>query len=199
MKQLLSIPVFYQWFQQLGGFFGARIKGIAEFVLLRPSMRVLDIGCGPGYIVQYLPKSVTYIGFDIDASYIKFAESKFGSRGQFYCKYFNKEDASKLASVDVVMMNGVLHHISDEELKTTLENVYTVLKPGGMLFTLDGCYVLGQSRFRRWMLDNDRGKYVRDLEGYRKLLEREFSSVEFSIRDNYSWVPYTFAIGRAVK
>jgi hypothetical protein len=64
------------------------------------------------------------------------------------------------------MMNGVLHHIADEELRGTLANVRDVLKSDGILFTLDGCYREGQSRIAKWQLDNDRGEFVRNRDGY---------------------------------
>jgi SAM-dependent methyltransferase len=199
MKKLLNIPVIYQWFQVTGGFFGARVKAISEFLTLTPGMRILDIGCGPGHIVRHLPKGISYVGFDIDQSYIDYANKEFGGNAEFFCKYFDSSDAEKLAGVDVVMMNGVLHHLSDEELETTLKNIHSVLKPGGILFSLDGCYKAGQSGFRRWMLDNDRGKHVRDEPGYRRVLSGAFRNIALDIRENYSRVPYTFVVGRAVK
>jgi SAM-dependent methyltransferase len=36
-------------------------------------MRVLDIGCGPAYIVEYL-RGATYFGFDINSRYIAYAQ-----------------------------------------------------------------------------------------------------------------------------
>ena len=47
MKAILSHPALYQAYQNAGGFFGARIKAIADYLTLRPGMRVIDIGCGP--------------------------------------------------------------------------------------------------------------------------------------------------------
>ena len=96
-------------------------------------------------------------------------------------------------------MNGVLHHIPDAELKATLKHIYDALKNGGILFTLDGCYGDGQSRFTKWLLNNDRGHFVRDKDGYARVLGSVFESVDLLIRDDYSRVPYTFAIGLSVK
>jgi SAM-dependent methyltransferase len=36
-------------------------------------MRVLDIGCGPAYIVEYL-RGATYFGFDINSRCIAYAQ-----------------------------------------------------------------------------------------------------------------------------
>lgn len=199
LKKLLDSPIFYQLFQEAGGFFGARVKAISEFIEIKPGMRILDIGCGPGYILRYLPKDIDFIGFDIDQSYIDHANAKFGQQGRFYCRLFDEHAAQEFAPVDIVMMNGVLHHIPDADLVKTLANVHAVLRPNGLLFTLDGCYREDQSRFRRWMLDNDRGEFVRDEAGYRNLLAKTFGAVNLHIRENYSRVPYTFVVGLALK
>lgn len=195
MKAVLNSPVLYQAFQQAGGFFGARVKAIADYLTIRPGQRIIDIGCGPGYIVRHLPEGIDYIGFDIDPSYIAHANQTFGDRGKFFCRYFDADAAQQFAGADVVMMNGVLHHIPDEELKVTLRNVRNVLKDGGLLFSLDGCYRKGQSRFCKWMLDNDRGHFVRDEKGYEAVLGTAFEAINLAIREDYSRVPYTFVVG----
>ncbi|MBS9478337.1 class I SAM-dependent methyltransferase [Ancylobacter sp. VKM B-3255] len=199
MKDILNSPTLYQTFQQVGGFFGARIKAINEFLPIKDGTRIVDIGCGPGYILKYINKNVDYIGFDIDKNYIEHANHVFGDRGKFYCRLFDANAARDIGQVDIVMMNGVLHHISDEDLASLLNNVASVLKPGGILFSLDGCYTFGQSKFRKWMLDNDRGRFVRTEDGYRTLLETSFDKVDLFIRDNYSRVPYTFVVGISQK
>jgi SAM-dependent methyltransferase len=195
MKAILSSPALYQAYQNAGGFFGARIKAISEYLTIRPGMRIVDIGCGPGYILRHLPQGIDYVGFDIDEAYIDHARRSFGDRGKFYCRYFDAAAADEFADTDIVMMNGVLHHIADEELKGTLANIRDVLKSGGVLFTLDGCYREGQSRLAKWLLDNDRGKFVRDQNGYDLVLRSVFENVDLVIRDDYARVPYTFVIG----
>jgi SAM-dependent methyltransferase len=195
MKAILNHPALYQAYQNAGGFFGARVKAIADYLSLRPGMRVIDIGCGPGYIVRHLPADIDYIGFDIDQVYIDHAQRAFGHLGQFHCRYFDAAATREFDGADVVMMNGVLHHVSDQELGGTLANVRDVLTSDGVLFTLDGCYREGQSRIARWLLNNDRGEYVRNRDGYDHVLRTTFDNVDLAIRDDYSRVPYTFIIG----
>ena len=197
MKEILRHPAIYQFYQELGGFFGARVAAIREYLEIRPGARVIDIGCGPGHIVRHLPRDIDYIGLDIDAAGIAYARARFGDRGRFAVRLFDAAAVRDLGPADVVMMNGVMHHIGDPDLAATLGHVGDVLKPGGTLFTLDGCYAAGQSRIARWLLDNDRGVHVRDAEGYRRLLARSFTDVAMHVRDDYSRLPYTFAIGVA--
>jgi cyclopropane fatty-acyl-phospholipid synthase-like methyltransferase len=199
MKAMLKHPALYQAYQNAGGFFGARIKAIRDYLTLRPGMRIIDIGCGPGYILRHLPEGIDYTGFDVDEAYIAHARRSFGHLGAFHCRHFDAAAARELAGADVVMMNGVLHHIADDELKTTLADIRDVLADDGVLFTLDGCYCDGQSRIAKWLLDNDRGNFIRDRDGYDHLLRSAFARVNLVIRDNYSRVPYTFAIGVSQK
>jgi SAM-dependent methyltransferase len=195
MKAILKHPALYHAYQNAGGFFGARVKAITDYLTFHSGARVIDIGCGPGYIRRHLPADIEYIGFDIDQTYIDHAKRLFGHLGQFHCRYFDSAAATEFSGADVVMMNGVLHHIGDEELSGTLSNVRTALKKDGILFTLDGCYRDGQSRVARWLLNNDRGEFVRDRDGYDRVLRTSFGKVDLTIRDDYSRVPYTFIIG----
>ena len=176
MKAILSHPALYQAYQNAGGFFGARIKAIADYLTLRPGMRVIDIGCGPGHILRHLPDGIDYTGFDIDEAYIAYARRSFGHLGTFHCRHFDAAAAREFAGADVVMMNGVLHHIADDGLQATLADIRDVLKSDGVLFTLDGCYREGQSRIAKWLLDNDRGEFVRDRDGYDQVLRRVWKS-----------------------
>jgi SAM-dependent methyltransferase len=199
LEKIFDAPAVYQSFQVAGGFFGARLKAISEFLDLQPETRIIDIGCGPGYIVKHLPRGIDYVGFDIDHSYTIHANQNFSHLGRFLHQFFDADAARKYFPADLVMMNGVLHHISDEAVLTTLRNVRDVLRPGGLLFSLDGCYRPGQSMVRKWMLDNDRGRFVRDEAGYQKILTQVFDDVSLSIRENYSRFPYTFVVGLSKK
>lgn len=197
MKQVLKHPAIYQLYQELGGFFGARVRAIGQYLPLGPGMKVIDIGCGPGHIVRHLPAGIDYVGLDIDEPSIAYARARFGDKGRFDTRFFDAAAVDDLGPVDVVMMNGVMHHIGDADLAATLACVKAALRPGGLLFTLDGCYAPGQSRIDKWLLDNDRGVHVRDAAGYRALLAGTFDDVDLHIRNDLSRLPYTFAIGVA--
>ena len=199
MKQLLKHPAIYQLYQELGGFFGARVSAIRDYLPIAPGARIIDIGCGPGHIVRHLPAGIDYIGLDIDEPSIAFARRRFGQLGRFEARFFDADAVTDLGPADIVMMNGVMHHIGDEDLAATLRNIHAALRPGGVLFTLDGCYAEGQGRVARWLLDNDRGTHVRAADAYRQLLEGAFPSVDMHVRSDYSRLPYTFALGVARK
>jgi SAM-dependent methyltransferase len=192
IKEILKFPLVYQTFQNLGGFFGARVKSIKAYLPISSGQKVVDIGCGPGFIVKHLPPGISYLGLDTDESYIAYASARFGDKGRFMCQIFDERSARDHAPVDIMMMNGVLHHMSDTEVHRNLAVVKQALGAGGRLFTLDGCYVDGQPALARILLKSDRGQHVRTPEHYRSLMSAHFTKVETHIDESLSWVPYTW-------
>lgn len=194
ITDVLQHPAIYQAFQVLGGFYQARLKALGMYLPMQAGQTVIDIGCGPGFIVDDLPKGLDYRGFDTNERYIAYAKRQFGNRGQFFCREFNSSAAQEVGPVDCVMMNGVLHHLGDADVRANLRSIREALRPGGRLFTLDGCFVDGQSPVANYLLRNDRGQYVRNREGYESLLREQFGLVETHIEDSLSRLPYTFIV-----
>jgi SAM-dependent methyltransferase len=196
MKKYLAIPQAYQAYQRLGGFFGARLKAFDDYVDFGPIKKVFDIGCGPGHIVKYVPPHVEYIGFDVEDRYIDFANRKFGSKGKFVSRIFDRSAVEDFGKPDLILMNGVLHHMDDETAIKVIDAAADALTETGVFFALDGCFQDGQNPISKHLLANDRGQYVRNAEGYEKLVKSRFPHTAIAVRSDISWVPYTFAITR---
>jgi len=194
LKDILAAPQLYQAFQRSGGFFQARLKAIARHLPIKSGDRVIDIGCGPGHIVKYLPGGIRYTGFDVDQRYIDFANKHFGARGDFHCRFFDAAAAAEFGPADIVMMNGVLHHIPEPDAKATLAVIAKTLKPSGTLFTLDGVFHEGQSSIARMLLKNDRGEFVRTEQKHLALMDGIFPFVTHAVRDDLCWVPYSLIV-----
>jgi len=197
MRHLLEAAELYQAFQKAGGFFGARVKAFADYLDFGGVRRVFDIGCGPGHIVEYIPEGIEYVGFDTDSGYIEFANRRFGARGRFVAREFDGTATGEFGRPDVVLMNGVLHHMDDACARQALANAAAALRSDGVLFTLDGCFQEGQNPISRYLLEHDRGKFVRTAPAYRALVETAFPEPQVHVREDLSWVPYTFAIVHA--
>ncbi len=68
-RRILSLPAAYRLFSNLVGGHRSRTECVTRYIRPRVSDRVLDCGCGPGDLCEYLP-DVDYVGIDIDARYI---------------------------------------------------------------------------------------------------------------------------------
>lgn len=197
---VLSLPQLYHAYQSLGGFFQARVKAFDDYLDFSSTNKVFDIGCGPGHISAKIPPSIDYVGFDSDEKYIQFANARFGGpKRRFYNRRFDPTAAADFGNPDLIMLNGLLHHLDDEGVRALLLNAYDALAHGGIVFTLDGCFVDGQHPIDRYLLKNDRGEFVRTEQGYRALVPPEFDTIDVYIRNNISRVPYTFIITRLQK
>lgn len=195
LSTLLRWPAAYRTFQSVvSGNYHQR--HLAEHVQPVPGEKVLDIGCGPGDILDYLP-AVNYTGFDVSPEYIESAKKRFGQRGRFWCSDVGLAAIEQeRGTFDLVLATGVVHHLDDERAMKLFELARIALRPGGRLVTYDGCFVPGQSRIARWMLRQDRGKFVRPREEYIRLASVCFSKVEARVRHDMLRIPYTHLILR---
>lgn len=91
-------------------------------------------------------------------------------------------------------MNGLLHHMSDNQVVKLFQKVKRVLTSQGQIVTLDGCYVKGQSFIAKRLLDYDRGKFIRQEHDYVRLASKIFTSVVTHIRHDLMFIPYTLII-----
>ena len=102
----------------------------------------------------------------MNLDYIATAQRRWGHRGKFYCQ---KVDAATLAETDaydIVLANGILHHIGDKEAAYLFDLAQRALHRGGWLVTYDNVYIENQHWLARWLIEHDRGKAVRTREGY---------------------------------
>jgi SAM-dependent methyltransferase len=155
--------------------------------------RILDIGCGPGDMLNYLPE-VRYTGFDISPDYIKSARRRFGNRAQFYCEAVGTGTTVPADTYDIVIAHGVLHHLNDQEALSLFQIAHSALVKAGRLVTFDGCYTSEQSILARFFLSQDRGKYVRTQYAYEQLAKKVFSDVHTTVRSDLIKLPYTHIV-----
>ncbi len=191
-RKVLAAPQVYDMFQFLSGGKRARKHVVSKYVNKGPS-RILDIGCGTGYVLDYLGKDVDYQGYDLNQTYIDYANKKY-SQYDFYCERVNKMDLPEADQFDYVIATGLLHHLNDDESLDLIEIAYSALKFGGQFLTLDGVFTNSQSKLTKWFLSNDRGKHVRTEDAYLTLVQKYFGNIESEISDTIFTIPYTACI-----
>jgi SAM-dependent methyltransferase len=189
----LSVSWAYRLFGRLVGAHALRTAYVHECVRPREGDRVLDIGCGPGDILNFLPP-VSYVGFDINPDYIQAARARFGQRAQFFQQAIDRELVGRFSDFDIVMANGLLHHLDDAGAGELLTIAFTALKPGGRLITLDGVISPDQSRAAYYLVSHDRGRFMRTEAGYTQLAGRVFPHVKAQIWHSRLRIPYTHIV-----
>lgn len=195
IKKILSNPHIYSFWQRLIGDYKLRKIYCHDYVRAKDGDRILDIGCGPANMVEYLPSKIDYVGFDDSDLYIENAKKKFlnSENYSFFSQRVNfAQDFEE--KFDIIMANAILHHIDDSEAEKLISFASKNLKSGGRFITLDGCFVERQSQIKQWLLKNDRGKFVRSKDDYFKLFSKYFSNIKVSIREDLYNIPYTIII-----
>ena len=111
---------------------------------LRPGMRLLDVGCGPGTITTGLARAVApgeTIGVDVSAAVIEQARAHATHEGVTNVR-FEVGSAYALdcadASFDVAHANQVLQHLARPV--DALREVRRVVRPGGLVSVRDADY-----------------------------------------------------------
>jgi SAM-dependent methyltransferase len=196
LSSFLSLPSGYQLFQRMVGGESSWRTYLDEHMKPVPGEKILDIGCGPAEVLKYLPEA-NYTGLDISPEYVSSARERFGARGRFFCGDVGQATIDgEQGTYDLVLATGVIHHLDDARADKLFELARRALRPTGRLVTYDGCYVAGQSRIARWLLANDRGKFVRTREEYLRLASARFPKIESCIRHDLLRIPYTHLIMR---
>ena len=93
---------------------------------------------------------------------------------------------------------GVLHHLTDNEAAALFRVARETLRTGGRFISVDGCFEAGQSPIARLLLRMDRGKHVREKEGYLSLARNAFPRVKAHILSDLVRFPYTHVVMEAV-
>lgn len=123
--------------------FGAlRRMFVSELKKHSPIDTVVDVGCGPGYLIKTIAKEIPdlhIIGVDVSDEMMAIASRNFASMGLAERVEFRKGDSLKLpfedSSVENIISTLSLHHWINP--KGAFHEIYRVLKPGGQLLLMD--------------------------------------------------------------
>lgn len=203
LKQLLSLPWIYDQFQNLVGAKRARRWVADKQWKAAGGEKVVDVGCGSGDALHYLPADVTYVGFDISSSYIDAARRKFAARRATFLVSTAKELLDqfddRLSNADLVICSGLLHHLDDADVKDVLQLANQVLKPGGRMICVEPAFLECQGRISHWIMSQDRGCNVRPEQEWKDLVQQVFPEYRTHILTNLIRIPYVHVIIEAKK
>lgn len=172
VEKLSKVPFIFdslRWFLE-AGFVQHRRLIESAFPVLPASL--LDCGCGTGiYAKCFTPKS--YLGIDISADYVEHARR---------CNpdyRFDVMDATSLGFPDctfeAVIVSGVIHHLSNDDARAMLSEIWRVLRSEGKLLLWEDVQSRSQLNLVGKLVHRlDLGSYIRDEESYREIIAPGF-------------------------
>ncbi|MGE5293855.1 MAG: class I SAM-dependent methyltransferase [Solirubrobacterales bacterium] len=139
-----STDAFWQYIGQRedlhGDYFTRQVGyGLTEFIghtgRLRPGTTVMDYGCGPGFLIEYLlSRRVECHAADLSTKAVELANRKYA--GNLCWKGASVLSATEsllpAAHFDVVTCIETLEHLPDDSLQRVVREIFGYLKPGGI-------------------------------------------------------------------
>lgn len=195
IRSIFSHPMVYNTFQVLVGASHARETFVDDYLGIVDVSRLLDVGCGTAELLQHLPETTFYVGFDVSVKYINSAKRSFSHRSaEFFAEQVTGETLTPYEPFDRVVATGLIHHLDDCEVIHLFQLAKGKLKDDGFFVSIDPCYVDNQALISKMLIDHDRGKNVRTLWDYKRLAESVFKKVDIHHRNNLLRIPYDHAI-----
>lgn len=154
--------------------------------------KVLEIGCGTGYVSYYIAKKtgIQVIGSDLSETFIEAAKKKYILPNlAFVILDFNKASTSVYNKFDYIIGNGILHHLyyNLDEVLVTLKNL---LNPQGKIIFMEPniynpyvAVIFKNKRLRKWAkLEPDEMAFSKSFI-HKKLINAGFSDVKIKYKD----------------
>jgi SAM-dependent methyltransferase len=161
MKSLLERPELFDAYQAAVGANRAKQEFVSSWVCPKYGDRVLDIGCGTGAVLPFLPSDVQVTGIDIHSPYIEAARVRYGSRATFLVGDAADPSIDLAQDFDTAYAFGVFHHLPDDAARRLVTGALKHLRRGGRFVSIDPTLVDGQGWLSRFFVSNDRGEYIR--------------------------------------
>ncbi len=142
---------------------------IHKNVIIKPSDKILDIGCGTGAFSP-LFKPGNYTGIEISPKKVTYCQQKFPDYTFLQMSGTQLEFPDN--SFDLILVLGVFHHIHDTNATKMLAEIKRALKPRGTVLVIEPTLSPTSSRLNWYMQFIDKGKFIRYNEQYLDLFTK---------------------------
>ena len=107
---------------------------------IRPGMRVVDLGCGPGRTTRCLSRLVKpggmAVGLDLVEERLEYARANYSDDTVTYIQADARNPLETLGTFDLVWIRFLLEYYRKESFEI-VQNAFDILKPGGILCLID--------------------------------------------------------------
>lgn len=194
-ERLLARTIFYKTLQNMIAPTRLAQQTVTDYLMSPINSKVLDLGCGYGSISQYFGPDVNYLGIDLNESYIAEAQRQFKSpNSDFIVGDISDPEILNRGPYDLVFVTGVLHHLSSAQVINICKASSKLVAKNGRFVAIEPVFSPDQGLIARLTIAADRGRYVRDAEGYESLLSLGFKNVSSEVIHGRLRIPYSHAI-----
>lgn len=194
-ERVLGNTLVYKTFKNLVSPPHLVAKTVQEFLQVPDGSTVLDLGCGYGDLAHFYTGRCTYIGIDSNANYIKEARRRNSrSDAEFLVGDVSDVAVREKGPFDLVLMTGVLHHLTDEQVIGVVAGSRELVSDKGRFVAIEPVFSPDQRLSARLLIASDRGRYVRNKEGYTHLLSSGFADVTGDVVHGRLRIPYSHVI-----
>lgn len=177
----------YDAFQTCVGSYKFRERFLKSIEIF-PDAKILELGCGTGITLETIREN-DYVGIDLSSKYLAKAQRRKESAILINGDVSSSKTYQNIATKegDVVLALALWHHLDDDQMFRTLQNIYEISTNEVSVYSLDP-FVDGKTGVSaKWVAKNDRGKYLRSEEHLKDIAHAagfEFHS-EISRRELY--------------
>ena len=193
IRRILDWNFVYRTYQIIQGDYKL-YKQVLKFAPTLNDKTVFDIGCGNGRLLDFLPISCIYKGYDFNKNYIARAREKYkGRNADFIIANINHTDFSERPA-DAIFLIGIIHHLTDEDVSSLFNKAKKNLAPNGVMISVDPVIIENQNVLAHYLIKRDRGTNVRTAENYARLTEYAFKKTTSHIYHNLINSPFNHII-----
>lgn len=167
VERVSDHPVLFIFFRSLleNDFQEIRARIRRELMLGR-GLRSLDLACGPGAFSDLFDGD-DYVGLDLNRRYIDHARRH--RKGTFVVGDARNVELPD-ARFDQILIFGLLHHLSDADVRAVLRECRRLLAPGGHALVIEDIPTLSRLNLIGHLIHNvENGEHIRAPEEYRGL------------------------------